>query len=181
MQTFLCYPDFNISARCLDNKRLGKQRVECLQILKTLAKGPTEVIQKVNPRTNEVQAIHRRTPWYNHPAVQMWKGYEYRLTCYTICVCTEWRRRGFDDTCLPQAVAIQNDLYGKALARYGRSEPLGIINGNYNPTPPWFGNERFHASHRSNLLRKDPTWYEQFGWAEPPDLPYVWPSKEGLM
>ena len=32
-----------------------------------------------------------------------------------------------------------------------------------------------HASHRSNLLRKDPEHYMQFGWTEPPDLPYVWP------
>lgn len=32
-----------------------------------------------------------------------------------------------------------------------------------------------HASHRSNLLRKEPEYYTQFGWTEPPDLPYVWP------
>ena len=36
MQTFLPYPDFAKSAMCLDNKRLGKQRIECLQILKAL-------------------------------------------------------------------------------------------------------------------------------------------------
>lgn len=33
----------------------------------------------------------------------------------------------------------------------------------------------FHASHRSNLLRKDPVWYSQFNWTEPNNLPYVWP------
>jgi hypothetical protein len=44
-----------------------------------------------------------------------------------------------------------------------------------SPMPPWWGDPAFHASHRSNLLRKDPVWYGQFGWAEPPDLPYVWP------
>lgn len=32
-----------------------------------------------------------------------------------------------------------------------------------------------HASHRSNLLRKEPEHYTQFGWTEPPDLAYVWP------
>ena len=36
MQTFLPYPDFAESAKVLDNKRLGKQRVECLQIMKAL-------------------------------------------------------------------------------------------------------------------------------------------------
>lgn len=48
-----------------------------------------------------------------------------------------------------------------------------------NPTnvvlPPWFGNAALHASHRSNLLRKDATFYGQYGWTEKDDLPYVWP------
>ncbi|HEY5312264.1 MAG TPA: hypothetical protein VIK18_07080, partial [Pirellulales bacterium] len=41
--------------------------------------------------------------------------------------------------------------------------------------PPWLGSRKFHASHRSNLLRKKPAWYAQFGWKEPDNLPYVWP------
>ena len=32
MQTFLPYADFKRSAESLDNKRLGKQRVEAMQI-----------------------------------------------------------------------------------------------------------------------------------------------------
>lgn len=42
--------------------------------------------------------------------------------------------------------------------------------------PPWFKLEEFHASHRSNLLRKHPNYYRQFGWREGPDLPYYWPE-----
>jgi hypothetical protein len=42
--------------------------------------------------------------------------------------------------------------------------------------PPWLGDERLHASHRSNLLRKDPEHYGQFEWTEPDDLPYWWPE-----
>ena len=42
--------------------------------------------------------------------------------------------------------------------------------------PPWLGNEKFHAAHRSNLLRKNPVWYDKFGWREPNNLPYVWPT-----
>lgn len=41
--------------------------------------------------------------------------------------------------------------------------------------PPWLGDERVHASHRSNLLRKDPVWYGQFDWTDNPTDPYVWP------
>ena len=36
MQTFLPYPAFDLSAQVLDRQRLGKQRVETLQVLKAL-------------------------------------------------------------------------------------------------------------------------------------------------
>ena len=47
---------------------------------------------------------------------------------------------------------------------------------NYNKIiyPHWLGYEPFHASHRSNLLRKDAEYYSQFGWTEPDNLPYIW-------
>jgi hypothetical protein len=34
VQTFLPFSDFEASARVLDVKRLGKQRVECIQVLR---------------------------------------------------------------------------------------------------------------------------------------------------
>lgn len=79
MQTFLPYPSFAESAACLDRQRLGKQRVECLQIMKVLA-GKTK-------------------GWRNHPAVKMWQGYEFALSFYAHVICDEWRRRGYKDTC----------------------------------------------------------------------------------
>ena len=36
MQTFLPYPDFRESLESLDYKRLGKQRVEALQLVKSI-------------------------------------------------------------------------------------------------------------------------------------------------
>ena len=43
--------------------------------------------------------------------------------------------------------------------------------------PPWWlGNEDFHRSHQSNLLRKDPVHYAIFD--VPDDLPYLWPMEE---
>ena len=80
MQTFLPYESFIKSAQVLDNKRLGKQRVECLQIMRTLL-GETE-------------------GWKNHPAVKMWKGYEIWLWWYSVRICNEWLGRGYNDTCL---------------------------------------------------------------------------------
>ena len=140
MQTFLPSPSYEESARVLDNKRLGKQRVETKQIL--LALGKSE------------------GGWVNHPATKMWRGHEVSLCQYGYAMCWEWQRRGYKDTLM--------DFFAEALHQYqsdGRS---------FMP-PAWLGEEDLHASHRSNLLRKDPDFYAQHGWTEPNDLPYVWP------
>ena len=45
--------------------------------------------------------------------------------------------------------------------------------------PPWLGDDRLHASHRSALLRRDPAHYEPLGWSEPDDLPIFYPAEDG--
>ena len=137
MQTFLPHKSFRQSAHALDNKRLGKQRVECLQILKALT----------DPKYG----------WQNHPAVKMWRGHVASLVVYGLAICDEWKRRGFNDTCAEKIAAHMPE--GEALL-----------------PPKWLGNADFHASHRSNLLRKEPEHYRKFNWIDGPDLPYVWPT-----
>ena len=39
--------------------------------------------------------------------------------------------------------------------------------------------DKFHSSHRANLLKKEPDFYNQYGWTEDPSDPYVWMDKEG--
>lgn len=97
-----------------------------------------------------------RSPWAHHPAVLMWCGHAYSLAQYGIAVCREWLSRGYEDH--------QMEWF-ETMAR------VSFV----SPPPPWLGRADFHASHRSNLLRKNPVWYGRFGWAESPDLPYVWP------
>lgn len=143
MQTFLPYQDFQKSLACLDNKRLGKQRVEALQILNTLT--------------------GKSRGWRNHPAVRMWRGYESSLYTYACRACYVWKERGFRDTC-------EDKLEDLFIEYFGLGELFVSI-----ADPPWLGSEHFHASHRSNLLRKDPIHYGQFGWTEPNNLPYIWP------
>lgn len=152
MQTFLPYASAWRTAKCLDNKRLGKQRVECKQILLTLGIDIGE--HRGNPESR----------WRNHPAVRMWRGHELCLAEYAEVMCIEWKRRGFKDSL---AVQFQTAAHRLADACLFTSH-----------APNWLGYERLHASHRSNLLRKDATWYRQFGWLEPADLPYWWPVQE---
>lgn len=86
MQTFLPYPDFPTAAHVLDRLRLGKQRLEALDILR--------VIEEVAPKW-----MMRR--YQNHPAVRMWRGYEPALAAYGLAVCDEWISRGYKDTRQP--------------------------------------------------------------------------------
>lgn len=139
MQTFLPYADFPMSARSLDNRRLGKQRVETLQILNALT----------NPNYG----------WQRHPAVQMWRGHIPHLVLYGLAICDEWKRRGFNDTCAEKIAAH-----------------MPADTGIPSQPPRWLGNADLHASHRSNLFRKEPEHYAQFHWTDGPDLPYVWPT-----
>lgn len=88
MQTFLPVQSFTKTAKILDNKRLGKQRVECLQILKSLA--------------------GESAGWRNHPAVKMWQGSEQYLIAYGLAICKEWIRRGFKDTCFEKINSYRN-------------------------------------------------------------------------
>ena len=155
MQTFLPLPSPAESAAILDYRRLGKQRVEAKQIL--IALGVDVGEHRGNPSSQ----------WRHHPAVRMWRGFERSLSHYAIAVCQEWRRRGFNDSLLEQFEEASRDI----LASYCEVSPSSAFG-----TPAWLGNEAVHRSHRSNLLRKSPEFYGQFGWAEPSNLPYVWPK-----
>jgi len=89
--------------------------------------------------------------WKNHPAVKMWKGHINALKIYFNDSIKEWVSRGF-----------KNNM------------EFEMIRGRI-VFPKWIGNKKFHASHRSNLLRKDKEFYSKFGWKETEDLDYVWP------
>ena len=86
MQTFLPFENFDQTAKSLDMKRLGKQRVETMQIMNAIL-----------------------TPghgWRNHPAVKMWKPYVLTLMDYQEAICNEWTSRGYKDTCLQKSKDI---------------------------------------------------------------------------
>lgn len=166
MQTFLPYPSFRESARCLDYRRLGKQRVECKQLL--LALGVPVGEHKPKPSS-----------WISHPAAKMWKRHELSLALYGQVMCREWRERGYKDTLLDQFKATYDWLQE---IRWDADSEQFVYGVNGLITyPNWLGWDSFHASHRSNLLRKNREWYSQFGWTEPSDLEYVWPSNEEVL
>jgi hypothetical protein len=152
MQTFLTYPDFRASALVLDRRRLGKQRVEALQVLRGLT----------------VPGYG----WRRHPAVRMWAGYEEALVRYGLEVCEVWREAGHHDTC---AASL-----GRGLAAFRPGAPIRAQPqlASAGELPPWLGDDAFHRSHRSALVRKDPATYVPLFPGVPNDLPYVWPASD---
>ena len=95
-----------------------------------------------------------RTPtkgWRNHPVTLMWTGYEEALKLYQNYTILEWIDRGYNNNMKFEDVNHSSIVY-----------------------PDWFGQDLFHRSHRSNLLRKDYEYYCQY-FDEPSDLEYHWP------
>ena len=162
MQTFLPLPDYLQSMRRLDKYRLGNQ---------VWREGLTLI----------------RGGWEHHPARKMWQGHEHHLGKYLLAGLEVLKERSGKDYA---------EVRAKIEAEMAKYPDTGA--------PSWVGDEKFHASHRSNLLRKvneaiqkaveaidtdSPrkdhfievathmkSWYSQFGWTEPADLPYVWPK-----
>ena len=101
--------------------------------------------------------------WPNHPASRMWRGYQYQLACYLAAGVDAMEARGWYRQGTIEKWRGFFEQFRKTLT------PCDI--------PLWLGLEEFHASHRSNLLRKNSEWYGQFGWKESTDLPYIWPTQ----
>lgn len=150
MLTFLPYPtDFRRCALALDQRRLGKQRWETLQILNSL----TGV----------------RDGWRSHPAVLMWSGYESQLVSYGVAVCDEWIERGFRDTCrekildhLSVVLAVRSEAETDEVPLWARLPHERTLLG---------------SSHRYMLYQKSPEDYPQFSKEpKPVEGRYFWPG-----
>ena len=151
MQTFVPWPSFTDTAEALDTRRLGKQRVEVIQIARAI--------------------LVPGYGWANHPATLMWRGHVEALECYLGAICDEWAARGFDDTC---RATVRRDLASAGVpGSVGTQQELGDA----GLLPGWLGDEALHRSHRSALLRKDPAHYRPLFPDDPDDLPYVWPVR----
>ena len=148
MQTFLPYPSFVASAQVLDRKRLGKQRVETLQILRAL----------------ELPDYG----WQTHPVVRMWRGRTPALVRYGLDCVRVWTARGHGDSTAEQIAEFapwvceltQDDLRHESLL------------------PGWLGDERLHRSHRSQLIAKEPEFYRPLFSGTPEGLDYFWPQPD---
>ena len=154
MQTFTPYSDFEATARALDTKRLGKQRVEVIQIVRALT----------------VPGY----AWSSHPAVLMWKGYEEALGRYGLTMCAVWTERGFGDTCTGTIIQDLRTFGIDSIRHVGELAAAGAL-------PSWLLDPELLRSHQSALVRKDPEHYRQQFPDVPDDLDYVWPVRSTVV
>jgi len=147
MQTFITHKNMAISAKNLDNKRLGKQRVEALQIFECLMVKESKSYKNKSMR--------------NHKAVKMWKGYEkFLLEVYITEILFEWQIiRGFKNI--------------KCLSKYKKymkyTEKQSLVK------PLWITNE-FIESHRSSLIEKNPQHYKTLFPNTIEKVKCIWPT-----
>ncbi|HYY12188.1 MAG TPA: MSMEG_6728 family protein [Kineosporiaceae bacterium] len=146
MQTFLPYRDFTRSSQVLDSPRLGKQRVETLQVLRALELG--------------------EYGWRSHPVVKMWRGRTAALVLYGLENVRAWRERGHADSTYDMILEFAPEVETATQADLAAD---GLL-------PAWLGDGRVHVSHRSALVRKDADFYRPVFGDVPDDLPYHWPD-----
>ena len=131
MQTFLPYSDYKLSLSVLDYRRAGKQRLEAKQIYDIL--------------------MGKKSKYYNHACIRMWRGYSNALAEYYNVALQEWAKRGYKNIKLKPIEIIGKTIY-----------------------PKWLGREDFHSAYRSALLAKKFDFYKQYGWKEKAEINYSW-------
>jgi hypothetical protein len=151
MQVFLPHERYQDSVGCLDYRRLGKQRVECRQIILSVCRGDSG-------------------GWSNHPCTKMWRGHIPDLMIYHDLCILEWLKRGYNNTMTVFCpLNARNGL--KLDPEYDHVHVLSYFESG---PPPFVGDDDFHSRHRAALLYKDPEFYGQYGWKEQPKLDYRW-------
>lgn len=91
MMTFLPLPTYEDSAKALDYRRLGKQRLEVQWLIKTIIEGKLS----------------------RHPLVTMWSSYLGSLIDYGVAICEEWiYARNYSDNILPKILSYKDKLKG---------------------------------------------------------------------
>jgi hypothetical protein len=148
VQTFLPYPEFARCAAVLDVRRLGKQRVEALQVL----------------RATSVPGYG----WRHHPAATMWTGYAEALVCYGLAICRAWTDRGWADTVATTLVAD--------FGRPARSQEELAAAGELPNWLGLAELHRSHQS--ALIRKDPAHYRPIFGDDVPDDLPYVWPVSD---
>jgi hypothetical protein len=161
VNTFITSNSLEECAKNLDYRRLGKQRVECLEIINSI-ENPTK-------------------GWKNHPVSIMWKDHVDALKLYCNYMINEWIVRKFSNNMVYyffgeeifDVNCIFFDIKTKKYEKVPKNSKYTIF------FPKWFKWKEFQLSHQASLLRKDYNFYiKKFELNEDfLNSGYIWPGK----
>jgi hypothetical protein len=118
----------------LDNKRLGKQRVEAKQIIDIL----------------ESSHLNESKGYSNHPIVAQWRGFTQALKVYYNAIFDEWEARGYKNDKLKRYEIVQDPALSHLVTK--PNEVVVMF-------PKWFFNPIIHLTYKCDLYRKKPEYY----------------------
>lgn len=151
MQTFVPIPNSMVeSLMVLDWRRLGKQRVETYQLM----------------RTN----LGITRGWRSHPAARMWLGHERALSQYGAISCRLWRHMGHRDTLLPHF-----ELWEKELPDTGRPRWWGDARVHISHQSNLLRKARTMTDEEMVIMQMPRDFYDSKFPHVSDDLPYFWP------
>ena len=131
MQTFLPYPDFKTSLESLDDKRLGKQRVETYQLIAGLE---GRLTKKGKPYTKGR---------VNHPISQMFRDNIPALKQYLNVSIDVWVARGKNNTMEKEVIdeeVVMPSWFGNEELHRSHRANLLRKNTNYYGAHGWIDN-----------------------------------------
>jgi hypothetical protein len=155
MQTFLIDKDLQNSSQLLDYRRLGKQRVEAIQV--------ADVLLRKAGLLND-----GKKGWINHVVLSYWYNEEGNwlpaLLDYTQVTIDEWISRGYKNT-------IDLTKWRNLVGQY----PYLFRFDN----PPWakYADEII-LTHRAKLLQKDTVYYMNTFMEHNIAIPFNWQNME---
>ena len=118
--------------------------------------------RRLNRQRSDVTAVLRKlmdeSAEDDHPLVKMWRGNERFLCRYGLAICMEHQARGNSGQTAQKILEYRNEF--------------GVET---DVEPEWWGRDEVHDSHKSYLVRAQPSHYRQF-WPEiADDIPMIFP------
>lgn len=163
VNTFITSESLEECAKNLDNLRLGKQRVECIQL-----------ISFIENKDNK--------GFRNHPILIMWSNNVDALKVYCNFMIREWIKRGFTNTIelydLDESkIVFYKNIYNEETKLTEIIKPE--IKDDSIVFPIWFNWKPLILSHQSSLLKKNFDYYSKIFICNEEffNFGYIWMNK----
>lgn len=196
VNTFLVDPDFRRSAQKLDRQRLGKQRVEAMQILRLV-----EDLHRLRLLLHEDPSHYPNLQEYIKVVARKYKSLGFIWSVYGRLLLRY--PKGTNEPILGRPIKLGFVYHPAVRMWYHHPDALKLyINAHIDEwvhrgytnnmqryvvdpnvtRPPWTTDPVFHLNHRSALinkerLRNEPVWYQGFPEfvSAPAFVDYIWP------